>query len=229
MRSVPTCGIIGAFMTNLAREIPQPIPTNDRERRRTALLSFLLPGMGQVYQGHYRRGVALFAAFSLLASITEARLLLPFAAVLAAAEAYRGRTIRLPKMSFEMPFRVASLLRREQTSPYRPWLYGIVASLGFCLWIGLVIPFLYPYSVQATLNDQVDALADRVRGYVAEQGKYPAQLSEVLPRGAKVQDWLVDPWGTEYGFSATKDEFEIRSAGSDKKMGTSDDYVFHYR
>lgn len=212
-----------------ATQDPDESHDGAKERRNAAILSLLLPGMGQVYQGHYRRGIALFAGFAILASITESRLLLPLAAILVAAEAFRGRRIRLPKMTFDMPAWATALAKKEQESPYRLWIYGIVASLGFCLWIGLVIPVLYPYSVQATINDQVDELADWVRGYAAEHGSFPTKLSDAIPANARGKEGLIDPWGTPYEYSTSSDGFEIQSAGPDKKMGTPDDYVFHFR
>jgi hypothetical protein len=200
-----------------------------RERRIAALLSFLMPGLGQVYQHHYRRGAALFVAFSILACISDARLLLPLAAGLTAFEAYRNRLGTWPSPDSLPDGWLRNVFSPREASPYRPWLYGIVGSFGFVLWFGLFAPTLYPFRYQAQLNDQTDWLADRVRTFHAEKGRLPASLKEVLHEDESPQQMLTDPWGQEYRLIESAEQFELRSSGPDRKFDTPDDFSFRYR
>ena len=48
------------------------------------------------------------------------------------------------------------------------------------------------------------------------------------PPSLNAKGELIDPWGTPYFFhQISGDDMEIRSAGPDKIMGTSDDIVEH--
>lgn len=55
-----------------------------------ATLSFLLPGLGQVYQRRPGRGISIFLAFTLLNSLPTTRPFLVVPVVVGSWDAYRG-------------------------------------------------------------------------------------------------------------------------------------------
>jgi len=65
-----------------------------------------------------------------------------------------------------------------------------------------------------------------------ETGAYPADLPSFLRTNFASEDKKRDPakdmWGTEYRLETTANGFIIRSAGPDKKFGTSDDAIAEY-
>ncbi len=220
--------------------------TLEKLRRTAFLLSLGLPGLGQVFQKHYRRGAALFVGFSLLTLISEARWFLPLAAFLAAMEAYRGQRVSemVPSSTSladpdlgDMPGSQhlsdswrKRLLRSPGPGTYRTALFGFVAVFGFCGWLGIFAPVMYPFREQAQINDQIDDLADRIRSYEVDRGELPKTLQEVLETDKTArQDDSLDPWGTAYQYSPTEDGFELRSAGRDRQMNTPDDYVYRFK
>lgn len=194
-------------------------------------LSFLLPGLGQVYQGWYARGLTLFTAFTLISLFRDGRILLPVAAFLAGFEAYRPKAKREWWAVWEEE--LASYWARYFKDPSRPNrlrkpCYIAVGVMGFLGWFFLFAPALYPFEAQARLNDSVDLLADRVREYRAAKGNIPPALSEVL-HATDAQNLLIDPWGQSLLIRATPEGFEIVSKGKDRTESTQDDFRYRFR
>jgi hypothetical protein len=195
----------------------------DQRGRTAATLSFLLPGLGQVYQQKYFLGGLVFAIFTALNFVPSLRLLLLPAALLAAWD-----TLRIPPTAVSTS---ASLSTLAENKPQRQRLilFSIVGIFGFISWFLIFAsPLLVPFRNQIEVNEQVERLATRVRAYEARQGQTPASLAQcVSPEEA--DGLLKDPWGTLFQLQASPDGFEIRSAGPDRTFGTKDDYSYHFR
>jgi hypothetical protein len=92
----------------------------------------------------------------------------------------------------------------------------------------------------------IESIALALRDYREEYGSFPpgesskeiadalfgknpkklAFLDNPRKRFTNSQGELIDPWGTPYHLIFTEDNFEIKSAGADKRFGTGDDEVF---
>lgn len=194
-------------------------------------LSFLMPGLGQVYQGAYARGITLFIAFILVASFRDGRIFLPFAALLAGFEAYRPKVKKEHWSIWERAFSgYWNKFFKDRSKPHK-WrmpLYSISGIAGFLCWFMLFAPSIYPFEAQAQLNDTVDTLADRVREFKVTKGKYPVDLSELVREGES-QDGVKDPWGEVILVRPSDDGFELISKGRDKQDGTRDDFKYRFR
>jgi general secretion pathway protein G len=78
----------------------------------------------------------------------------------------------------------------------------------------------------------IHAIGLAVEGYELDCGNYPSSL-QALIRSSGEPNWKgpyilssdvpVDPWATPFSYTPKENGFEIRSAGPDKAMGTSDD------
>lgn len=194
----------------------------DQRGRTAAVLSFLLPGLGQVYQQKYYRGCLIFAGFTALNFIPWIRLALLPVALIAAWD-----SLRIPPAA--AAFEATSPGPSKKAERQRLILFSIVGIFGFFSWFLIFAsPFLIPFRNQIEVNEQVERLAARVRSYESRQGQTPTNLSEcVAPEEA--QRLLKDPWGNPFELHASPDGFEIRSAGPDHQFGTRDDYTFHFR
>ena len=86
------------------------------------------------------------------------------------------------------------------------------------------------------------AQGERLRiaaGYALEhhalRGRYPSNLAELCEPPARAcavggeTSWMTDEWGTAVDWSAGESTFVVRSAGSDRILGTADDVVLDER
>ena len=86
-------------------------------------------------------------------------------------------------------------------------------------------------SISAT-RASIKAIQTAIDTYEVDNGAYPASLQGLLTKtsennwnGPYLKDGRTpkDAWGTEFGYSLKGDSYEIRSAGPDTQMGSSDD------
>ncbi len=86
-------------------------------------------------------------------------------------------------------------------------------------------------SISAT-RTSIKAIQTAIDTYEVDNGAYPASLQGLLTKtsennwnGPYLKDGRTpkDAWGTEFGYSLKGDSYEIRSAGPDTQMGSSDD------
>lgn len=192
----------------------------------------MMPGLGQIYLGAYFRGVGLFVAFIILAVLPEARLLLPLAALLAAAEVgrFKGARVWVGSGIWEgFPQWAKPLQRAFETSAperkSRAFYYTVVGIVGFSGWMMLFAPSLYPFHFQSQINEDVERIADKVRIYRDHNGKLPGTSGEFFEGRAPSND----PWGSAYAVEADGSGFSVRSNGPDKQGGTRDDFIFRFR
>ncbi len=69
--------------------------------------------------------------------------------------------------------------------------------------------------------------------FVKTTGTYPDRLEDLCPNGPPCEYLnsganLLDPWGTPLVYSQTSKDFEIRSAGRDRRAYSADDRVFTF-
>lgn len=197
----------------------------------SGFLSFMLPGLGQVYQGWYGRGITLFIAFIIVSVFRDGRILLPFAALLAGFEAYRPKARREMWSTWDealSTFWSRWLTDRTRPTRYRKPLYAGVGIMGFLAWFTLFAPALYPFEAQAQLNDTAEVIADRVRDFRATNGGLP-QDTDLLLRANEPQETLLDPWKKKLLIKPMESGFAVQSLGKDGVEGTRDDFQYKFR
>jgi hypothetical protein len=97
-----------------------------RDNIRAAVFSFLLPGLGHLYQHRVGRALSLFAAFTLLLMMEKTRVLIPILALGSSWDALR----------FGLSF-------REMAGRLRIGVFTIVAVVAFLAWMLLLTPIFF--------------------------------------------------------------------------------------
>lgn len=173
-----------------------------------ALLSLLLPGLGQLYQSRYVPSLVFFSLF-LLAQFVQPLRLAPLIPILACAEA---------------------IFRRSSFSPgtapsSKNIFYAGVGLVGVVSWSFSYFPLIHPVGYQMEWNDRLPKIVGAVRECQKREGRLGIDFSRcVLPPLSS------DPWGNPLVFGLhTEGGFEIRSAGPDQTIHTGDDFIYHAR
>lgn len=68
----------------------------------------------------------------------------------------------------------------------------------------------------------VKAIASAIDVYRVKHGQLPDTLQELVPN--EIRELRKDPWGRDYVYLRSGTDYEIKSAGADGQLGTSDDY-----
>jgi hypothetical protein len=177
-----------------------------------ATYSFLLPGLGQVYQGSYVKGVLFFSAFSTLNFAPQSRLISPLAVLLAVLEAYWSEKRRpepaTPPIS---EFRGRNLI------------YSLVGVVGAILWIFSVSPAWLSLGDVMEMQHRAARLERAIHIFRSERGRFPQTLNQIGDSRDRF-----DPWGSAFEYEVVPDGFVLRSPGPDRKSRTADDAVFRY-
>jgi len=171
--------------------------------------SFMLPGLGQVYQRRLVPAALFFSGFTALHFISAGRWLLPLVAVGASAEAFFHE-------------------RKNPTSLAQPrsrWLaFSVVAVIGLVSWTILAGPAFLPVGNLLDAKESAEGYAAAVRRCKGELKKLPQAVSECSsPR------FPADPWGNAFQYRVIENGFVLRSPGRDQIPETGDDFVFRYR
>ncbi|MBY0369386.1 type II secretion system protein GspG [bacterium] len=174
-------------------------------KRPDALLSFSLPGLGQLAQKRPAAALAFFFAFAILLSIARQFWMVPLLCVAAGLE-----TLRFPLAQFP-----DKNLRRA---------YGFVAGLGFLSWMSLSASYFLPLRTQSSLAQDVERLREDYFNCRRIGAQSDAAALYCLKSGPSAG--LVDPWGHSYELSLSDGFFLIRSLGPDGQSGTADDSLY---
>lgn len=171
------------------------------------ILSLLLPGLGQLYKKQNSRACLFFSAFLAFQLIPNTRMYLPIVLALAALEAFLTPT----------PPREVN----RQKDVY----YGAVALVGLLNWSLSYFPLVHSVGYQMELNDRVPHIVKEIRECQTKEKRLAVDLAACVSKANRI-----DPWGNPMRFTlVTEGGFEIRSAGPDKFIETSDDYVYRFR
>jgi hypothetical protein len=174
------------------------------------VLSFCLPGLGQLYQRRWPAAAAGFVPFWALLAYRPGTALPLLLAVAFGAEAFYWATTHE--------------LNEGPTPKRRRYAYGATAVAAFCFWGMLVSPVALPLQRQALANRTAEGLAAFVKRCAKERHIRPASFAECGEPPARR-----DPWGGDFEIKATDRGFELRSPAADGKAGTADDFVYSYR
>lgn len=178
----------------------------DFSKRIPSLLSFCLPGLGQLSQQRYPWAVGIFSAFIFCILVLGFWWLIPFMALAAGFETFRSSSTGAMR------------------EPSRRTAYGAVAALGFLAWASYVAIQMLPVRYQVDLTDDIGRIRAVYRRCHALPGMSEEGAMECFQR--ETLSAYRDPWGTHYDIGAKSGVFEIRSAGPDRMQGTADDLVY---
>ena len=178
------------------------------------VLSFSLPGLGQLYQGRLVvAACGLIPFWTVLAMQPGTAWPLLFALGFG-AEAYRyGQTHCDSK-------------KNDSGATRRRKAYSATGVIAFCFWIMLAAPAAAPLRRQAEANARADGLAAFLRECGRRNGSKPTSFEDCAVLGRPRR---ADPWGGDFQMISTDRGFELRSPGYDGKLGTSDDLVYGFR
>lgn len=171
-----------------------------------AVLSFLLPGLGQLFKKDFVRAVLFFGVFLGVQLSLQFRIYLPIVVVLASAEAFFSKG-------------------QIQEQGKRNTLYATAGLIGLVSWSFSYFPMVHSVGYQMELNERVPELVRAIRECQKREGHLAIDFEKCVTPALNT-----DPWGNKFGFSLlTEGGFEIRSAGSDKAMNTNDDFAFRFK
>lgn len=83
---------------------------------------------------------------------------------------------------------------------------------------------LWPDPVERTWV-RLANLRYRIEGYRLQAGRFPASLEELLPGSADRDALARDAWGGTFALRPLPNDYELRSSGPDRVLGTPDDVV----
>lgn len=173
----------------------------------TGIFSFLLPGLGQLYNQDFVKAALFFTAFAVALFFQESHFFLPILACGAGADAFRSG-------------------QEEPENGRRRSLYAAVGMVGVLAWMGVFVPSVHGVGTQMQMNAAADRVASEVRKCQKRLKRYAVSLEECLLN----HEQKVDVWTMPFHLRINlPDGFELQSAGPDREFHTRDDYIFHFR
>jgi general secretion pathway protein G len=97
---------------------------------------------------------------------------------------------------------------------------GLIAgSIGFAVFNSLKEAQI------RTAKLDLQGVSNAVDLYHVETGNWPDSLQQLVPKFVK--ELRKDPWGSEYAFVRSGDNYDVYSYGPDKAQGGGDDIAIH--
>jgi hypothetical protein len=87
----------------------------------SAVLSFLQPGLGQLYQKEFLKSVFFFSAYATILFTPRALILIPLIVLVSSGDIY-----------------FLSKIHETSRNPGREWLFATAGFLGFLSWVNLL-------------------------------------------------------------------------------------------
>ncbi len=175
-------------------------------KKAPALLSFFLPGLGQLAQQRYLWAVGFFLPFAIATALRLSVWVIPVIALAAGLE-----TLRFPNRGVISDKRLR-------------YAYGAVGGIGFLAWFSLVAFVALPFGRNAHLNRDVEYIRSAFKSCYSPHASSTDVVLACVRNGKASR--LTDPWGTAYQLGFSEGIFEIRSLGKDKQARTEDDLVY---
>lgn len=198
-----------------------------------AILSVIIPGLGQFYCQQWGRGVMFFVGTLFLAILAPpvGMLLSAGVWVWGIVDAYRiAKALQGYSDAGEGPvidvsrFRLPGVdLRRAL--PYVGIPLGIVALVVLVVTIVIFRSGLWKV---AGTEEKLRKLAERIENRKTETGSYPDSLESLVDLTDPIEKkQILDRWGNLYIYRPTEKAFDLFSVGKDGKPGTPDDVQHH--
>lgn len=170
------------------------------------ILSFLLPGLGQLYASRVPMALVFFLpfAFCLFSAWPSVVFLLTLAS---AYEAYQSEFVEGP--------------------PQRRFWFASAGIVGFVFWSFSLSPLLVPLQGQLDVERAAERAARGVRQCRQSLERYPRG-----PQDCPSLRQALDPWGHGFRYfreTRGKGGFGLISPGPDGTFGGGDDFTFRFR
>ena len=198
-----------------------------------AILSGLIPGLGQIYCRRWARGAMFFIGTVLLGGlILPVGLIFSFGIwIWGIVDAYR---IARVTTGLE-PAGAGPVIDMDRISVPRIEMRQVVTylliPLGVAALFAVVVVFaLMRYSQWGKSHsvNAVEPLISRIEAYKSERGAYPDRLQALIdPMDPIEKRQILDSWGRLYIYRRTGSSFELSSAGKDGIPQTEDDIPYH--
>ncbi len=172
------------------------------------MLSFMLPGLGQVYQRRFVWAFPFFIAHVTALSFANYRVWIFVPMVISAWDAQRQPNQKAVEWNT------------------RTFTYLVAGGIAFFSAFSLMIDRVLPFPAIGKMTAVADLLSDQIISCALVRGTMPSALAQCPEVEAK---WRKDPWGTPFRYVIVATGFEIRSAGRDGLDQTDDDFIFHFR
>ena len=194
-----------------------------------AILSVLIPGLGQFYCLQWVRG-----AMFLVGAITMAMIVPPLGLAVwiwGAVDAYRiAKVLQGYNQTAEGPIIDIGKLRMPHVD-LRPVIPYIGIPLGIVIVLVIVISLVltrYGFWSAGPPRGTLQPLIEKIENYKAQTGSYPDSLEALIdPTDPIEKKQILDQWGNVYLLRTTGSSFELLSAGQDRIPGTKDDIRYH--
>ncbi len=190
-----------------------------------AILSVLIPGLGQFYCLQWVRG-----AMFLVGAIIMAMIVPPLSLVVwiwGAVDAYRiAKVLQGYNQTAEGPIIDIGKLRMPHVD-LRSAIPYIGIPLGIVIVLVIIISLVlarYGFWSAGPPRGTLQPLIEKIENYKAQTGYYPDSLEDLIdPTDPIEKKQILDQWGNVYLLRTTGSSFELLSAGQDGHPGTEDD------
>ncbi len=190
-----------------------------------AILSVLIPGLGQFYCLQWVRG-----AMFLVGAIIMAMIVPPLSLVVwiwGAVDAYRiAKVLQGYDQTAEGPIIDIGKLRMPHVD-LRSAIPYIGIPLGIVIVLVIIISLVlarYGFWSAGPPRGTLQPLIEKIENYKAQTGSYPDSLEALIdPTDPMEKKQILDQWGNVYLLRTTGSSFELLSAGQDGHPGTEDD------
>ena len=194
-----------------------------------AILSVLIPGLGQFYCLQWVRG-----AMFLIGAIIMAMIVPPLGLAVwiwGAVDAYRiAKVLQGYDQTGKGPIINIGKLRMPHVD-LRPAIPYIGIPLGIVIVLVIVISLVlarYGFWSAGPPRGTLQPLIEKIENYKAQTGSYPDSLEALIdPTDPIEKKQILDQWGNVYLLRTTGSSFELLSAGQDRHPGTKDDIRYH--
>jgi len=190
-----------------------------------AILSVLIPGLGQFYCLQWVRGAMFLAGTIVMAMIVPPLSLAVW--IWGAVDAYRiAKVLQGYDQTAEGPIIDIGKLRMPHVD-LRPAITYIGIPLGIVIVLVIVISLVlarYGFWSAGPPRETLQPLIEKIENYKAQTGSYPDSLEDLIdPTDPIEKKQILDQWGNVYLLRTTGSSFELLSAGQDGHPGTKDD------
>lgn len=198
-----------------------------------AILSVLIPGLGQFYCRQWARGAMFLGGIIILSLIAP-----PLGLILSIGvwiwgivDAYRiAKFLQGYDQTAEGPIIDVGRLRLPHFD-FRPALPYIGIPLGIVVVLVFVISLVltrYGFWNAGPSKETLQPLIEKIENYKARTGSYPDLLEVVIdPTDPIEKKQILDQWGNVFIYRTSGSSFELFSAGKDHQPGTKDDIRYH--
>ena len=183
--------------------------SNRKTQNTVLILSCFLPGVGHLYLGELKKGLAVIAGIVLFSFV-------PFLGFLGCFGVYA--------------WSVRDVVRITQTDKASAIRIILIAVISYIALIAIVTAsFINLLSMRLDLSGdentqkRMDKLAEYTADYYEFRKEFPQNIDDVVGQSPIKREYSSDVWGNEFLLSESNNAICIQSKGKDSQLNTSDD------